>query len=164
MLPDGPLAQRQGVERSTAPRVRGRRATLEERVRSAAEAALRERKFVTAIDVLTGIGWLLPEQVEAWRRGQVPYLERVVHANLHKISTAMHLLRAWASAKGLRPSETAYMSHTRHRHVLRFSRSGDESIERAYRTHFVSPELAAAKASRRRGREREAPDLPVADP
>ena len=131
---------------------------------SAAEAALRERKFVTAIDVLTGIGWLLPKDVEAWRRGQVPYLERVVHANLHKISTAMHLFRAWAAAHGLRPSETVYMSHTRRRHVLRFSRSGDEGIERAYRTHFLSPELAAAKALRRRGHESEAADRPVADP
>lgn len=141
----------------------GRRSDLAGRVAGAAETALRERKYVTAVDVLVGLGWLLPRHLEAWRRGQEPDLERVTGANLHKISAAMRLLRAWATQRGLRPSETVYMSRTRRRHPLRFSRSGDESIERAYRTHWLSPALSAAKAERIAQRRTQAPDLVVVD-
>lgn len=38
---------------------------LEQRVIDAAEAALAARGFVTAIDVLTGIGWLPPSSERA---------------------------------------------------------------------------------------------------
>ena len=59
----------------------------------AAEAALAQRKFVTAIDVLVGLGWLEPRRVDDWRQGQIPYLEAVVTASLGKISTAMKVFR-----------------------------------------------------------------------
>lgn len=144
-----PLSARGGPEAIT-PRPRAGRARypLETRVATAAEAALKERGYVTAIDILLGLGWLDPERLEAWRRGQVSDLERVTHANLHKISSAMHLFRAWARRRGLRPSESVYRTRGGHRRPLRFSRSGDERIEAAYRTHFVSPALTAAKRAR----------------
>ena len=55
--------------------------------------------------MLVGIGWLDPKQLKDWRRGRVDYLERVVHANLSRISEAMKLFRSWAAAGGLRASE-----------------------------------------------------------
>ncbi len=66
----------------------------------AAEAALEKREFVSAIDVLVGMGWLEPGRVDEWRQGQVDYLERVTAANLGKISTAMRSMRRWAQAGG----------------------------------------------------------------
>src|SRR5450432_749703 len=42
---------------------------LERRVAEAAEAALAERGFVTAVDVLVSIGWLAPARVDEWREG-----------------------------------------------------------------------------------------------
>lgn len=110
---------------------------LEQRIASAAEVALAERGFVTAIDVLVGIDWLPKAQVEHWRRGRVPYLERVMVANLKKIGTALRVFRRWAEARGLRPSETVYTTWTPARQRLRFSKSGDPNIERAYRTHWL---------------------------
>jgi len=68
-----------------------RQRTLEQRVVRAAEAALDKRKFVTAIDVLVGLGWLTPIRVDEWRQGRVDYLERVTTVNLSKLSTAMQL-------------------------------------------------------------------------
>ncbi|MGH3754451.1 MAG: hypothetical protein ACRDRP_17475 [Pseudonocardiaceae bacterium] len=47
------------------------------------------------------------------------------------------------------PSETGYVAWTRGRRPLRFSVSGAPEIERAYRTHWISPELSAAKRNRR---------------
>jgi hypothetical protein len=39
----------------------------------------------------------------------------------------------------LRPSETIYVSWTEDRRRLRFSKSGDPNLERAYRTHWLPP-------------------------
>ena len=137
---------------------------LERRVVRAAEAALAERRFVTAIDVLVGVGWLQPARVDEWRQGRVDYLERVVVASLGKISTAMRCFRGWARARGLQPSETAYVARTRDRRPLRFSKSGDPEIERAYRTHWVSPELSERKRARLAERQSRPPDLVVISP
>lgn len=59
-------------------------------------------------------------------------------ASLPEISAAMRVFRSWAESTGLRPSETVYVSRTRDRRQLRFSKSGDPNIERAYRTHWLS--------------------------
>jgi len=137
------------------------RTKLERRVAEAAEAALAERRYVTAIDVLVGVGWLTAPAVDRWRQGRVEDLERVAQANLHKLSTAMAMFRRWARDQGLRPSETAYVARTRDRRPLRFSRSGDASIERAYRTHWVSPELSGTKERRLADKQSQPPDLVV---
>ena len=73
----------------------------------------------------------------------------------------MAVLRRWATERGLRPSETAYVARTRDRRTLRFSRSGDLSVEAAYRTHWVSPELSEAEQRRLTERQSKAPDLVV---
>lgn len=134
---------------------------LERRVVDAAEAALAARGFVTAIDVLMGIGWLPPSSERAWRQGRIPYLERAVTANLNKISTAMRHFRRWAQSRGLKPSETAYVARTRDRRTLRFSKSDKPSIELAYRTHWISPELSERKRERLAERQSRPPDLVV---
>jgi hypothetical protein len=134
---------------------------LERRVAHVAEAALAERKFVTAIDVLIGLGWLPPRRLDEWQQGRVDYLERVVSASLAKITTAMRCLRGWAKARGLKPSETDYVARTRGRQPLRFSKSGDPEIERAYRTHWISPELSERKRARLAERQSRPPDLVV---
>lgn len=140
------------------------RQRIERRVVDAAETALAQRKYVSAIDVLVGIGWLHPSHVDRWRQGRVDYLERVAQANLKKISAAMKAFRGWARDRGLKPSEAAYVARTRDRRQLRFSKSGDPGIERAYRTHWVSPELSDAKRERLAERQSRAPDLVVISP
>src|SRR5208282_1235924 len=111
------------------------KAHLADRVAKAAEAALAGKRFVSAIDVLVGIGWLDPGAVERWRRGQIEYLERVVQTNLPRITEAMKIFRSWAAAKGLSASETQYVARTPQRRALRFSKSGHPTIELLYRTH-----------------------------
>jgi hypothetical protein len=122
----------------------GNGSRLERRVVRAAEAALAERRFVTAIDVLVGVGWLEPRRVDEWRQGRVPYLEAVVIASLGKVSSALEVFRRWGRARGLKPSETVYVSRSRGRRPLQFSKSGDPQIELAYRTHWVWIRRSAA--------------------
>lgn len=66
---------------------------LKARVVSAAAAALATQGYVSAIDVLTGLGWLALVHMKEWRTGRRPYLDAVVQANLSRISEAMGLFR-----------------------------------------------------------------------
>jgi len=112
----------------------------------AAENALVHHQYVSAIDVLTGMGLLALRNLEAWRKGRVDFLERVIQGNLKKISLSMAMFRRWAHARGLRPSETRYVRRTRMGTVnLQFSKSGDPALEKSYRTHYVSPALSERK-------------------
>lgn len=121
------------------------RRTLGERVAKAAEAALARNGYAAPVDVLTGIGWLPPSTLAAWRQGRIPYLEQGVNTNLSRLSEAMRLFRAWAREKGLKPSEAVYVARTPARPLLRFSKSGGDGVEKNYRTHFVSPALSEKK-------------------
>ena len=127
--------------------MRNNRNTLADRVIKAAEAALATQDYVSPIDVLVGIGWLDPGSVERWRRGQIDCLERVVQTNLPRISEAMKLFRSWATGRGLFASPTQYVTRTPRRQTLRFSRSGDPTIEGLYRTHWVSRSFFRKKAT-----------------
>jgi len=121
---------------------------LADRVVRAAEAALATQQYVSPIDVLVGVGWLDPGAEKRWRLGQIDCLERAVQANLSRISAATKLFRSWAAGKGLNPSDTRYVARTPQRSTLRFSRSGEPGIERAYRTHWLSPALSLEKRER----------------
>ena len=110
---------------------------MEERVVRAAETELADRHYVSALDIFVGTGLLAPAHVPDWRNGRISYLEQAIQCNLYKISRSMHVFREWARERGLRLSETAYLARTRGpRRELRFSKSGEPGIERAYRTHF----------------------------
>jgi hypothetical protein len=140
------------------------RKRLADRVVKAAEAALAAQNYATSLDVLIGIGWLDPGSLKRWRQGQVHCLERAVQTNLSRICEAMKLFRSWASAKGLVPSETQYVARTPQRQTLRFSDSGNPQIERAYRTHWVSPALSERKRERLTQKTNRAPELVVVLP
>jgi len=107
---------------------RKNRVPLADRVAKAAEAALVAQHFVSAIDILIGIGWLDSQAVEGWRRGQIGCLEEVVRTNPPRISEAMELFRVWATARGLRELQTEYVARTPQRQTLRFSQSGNPAI------------------------------------
>ncbi|MFP5347852.1 MAG: DUF2293 domain-containing protein [Actinomycetes bacterium] len=134
---------------------------IRRRVRDAAEQTLAEHSVVRPVDVLLRLGWLAPSSFDRWRQGRVANLEDVTEAGLGKILTAMTELARWARERGLQPSETAYVARTRDRRPLRFSVSGAPAIERAYRTHWVSPELSERKRERLAERQSRPPELLV---
>ncbi len=137
---------------------------LADRVTKAAEATLSAQSYVRPIDLLVGLGWLDPNAEARWRRRQVDYLERIVQANLSQLSEAMKLFRQWATSKGLKPSETQYVAKVPGRPSLRFSKSGAESIERQYRTNWVSPALSEKAREKLAEMVSRPPDLVVIQP
>jgi len=110
------------------------------RVAQAVEALLARGKVVAPVDVLVEMGLLDPKHIEDWRRGRVPYLEKVIDCNLIRLSRLLRVLRFHAHDLKLKPSTTAYMRWGKgpKQHV-RFTRTGDPKLEEAYARHFVWP-------------------------
>ena len=137
---------------------------LRQRVVRAAEAALAVQHYCSPIDVLVGIGWLDAGTLKRWRHGQIDYLEAAIQTNLPRISAAMTLFRAWATAKGLTASETDYVARHPDRRPLRFSKSGAPAIEKLYRTHWISGDLSERKQQFLAEKASRAPELVVIQP
>jgi hypothetical protein len=110
------------------------------RIARAVDALLSSGNVVTPVDVLIGMGLLTREQLEDWRRGRMPYLERIINCNLARLGRLLRILRFHAHDLNLKPSWTAYMRWGKGpKQRLRFSKSGDPKVEEAYATHFVWP-------------------------
>lgn len=114
-------------------------AELKRKVHSAVNSMLKEKFYISPVDVLIGIGLLSVKDYENWRFGHVRYLEKVCRTSLSKLSFVMKELKTYARQNHLKPSWTAYNQWgVKDRKIpLRFSKSGDASIEEAYATHFV---------------------------
>lgn len=112
----------------------------------AVAAILANAEVVTAIDVFVHLELLTRPDVESWRFGRVPYLEKVIRCNLSKAIRILRLLRLHVHDLNLRPSHTAYMKWGKGaRTPLRFSKTGDPNIEEAYSRHFLAPGLTSKK-------------------
>lgn len=110
------------------------------RIAHTVEGLLQRGTVVTPVDVLVGMGLLTGEHLEDWRRGQVPYLERVIDCNLTRLGRVLCILRFHAHDLNLKPSSTAYMRWGKGpRQRLRFTKTGDPRLEEAYATHFMWP-------------------------
>ena len=141
---------------------------LQRQVVDAAEAALERQRYVAPVDVLVGIGWVPWSVAEQWRQGRLACLESRATVPPDRLAAALEVLRAWAEDRGLQPSETAYVARTRRREQLRFSAGGEEAIEQAYRTHWLSPDPTDRRRASLAERQSRPPDLvviwPLKDP
>ena len=59
---------------------------LKQRALQAAEEALYKQQYVSPIDLFIGMKLLQPVHVEDWKKGRIPYLERVIQGSLGKIT------------------------------------------------------------------------------
>lgn len=96
------------------------------------------RGYASPVQVLLDLGYLSKKDYESWRKGSVPYLEKVCQTNLSKLSFIMKQIRSCAVKYHCRPSFTVY--HRKGK-KLRFSKTGDPGIEKNYATHYVNMNL-----------------------
>lgn len=128
------------------------------KVNSAIYHRCKDRGYAAPVDVLMDIGVLTKEKYEDWRHGRVPYLEAVCTVNLRKLSLIMYQIRVYSQQKNLKPSFCYYKQWAVKKKngrkpviPLRFSKSGDDNIEKWYATHWVdSTRIAELKMSVRR--------------
>lgn len=119
------------------------------KVHSSMYQQCQKRGYCTPVDVLMETGVLPKKKYEDWRAGRVPYLESACTVNFHKLSFIMKQMRDYAKKSGLTPSFCYYKQWgTKKKNgqgrkpviPLRFSKSGNPDIEKAYATHFVNKE------------------------
>jgi len=135
--------------------------SLRERVETAAREAVAGQGYVSAIDVLTAIGWVHPVNVERWRSGRLSPLDAVVEVGTERIAEAADALRAWAVREGLESSEVTYLAGTPDRRELRFTAAGSPELERSLRVHWIPRDVAPAARERIVERQSAPPELVV---
>lgn len=101
---------------------------------------LKEKGYIAFVDVFIKLGYLDPKDLERWRHRQVPCLERVIKINFDTISFVMKAVRKNCINGNLRESWTCYRSWGEGAKInLRFSKSGNDHIEKVYATHYLLP-------------------------
>ena len=103
---------------------------------------IKKTGMAVPVQVIVDLGYLSETNVDKWRFGKIDYLERVCKVNLSKLSFIMKEVRAYARKNDLKPSFTYYKQWGRKGKKptikLRFSKYGDEGVEKGYATHYVS--------------------------
>ncbi len=134
------MKKKQANPKSTVSADTFRDDPLHPRIARAVEKLLARGKIMAPVDVPVDMGLLKPAQVEDWRRGRVPHLEKVIGCNLTRLSRLLRILRVHVHDLNLVPSITAYMRWGKGpKQRLRFTKTGDPKIEEAYARHFVWP-------------------------
>ena len=101
---------------------------------------MKDKGYATAVDTLMDMHILSKQDYESWRNGRVPYLEKVCNINLKKLDSVLKEMRRYADRNGLKPSFTCYKQWGRKNTPtikLRFSKTGNEYMEKLYATHYV---------------------------
>lgn len=118
---------------------------LQKRVFASVASQCNQRGYAAPVDVLIEIGALRKEKENEWRAGKIDHLERACMMNLSKLAFILKQMRLYASDHQLKPSWTDYHQYGKKGKCrpLRFSKSGNEQIERAYATHYVDQKRIA---------------------
>ena len=98
---------------------------------------LARTEVVSPSDILIEMGNLSKKNYESWRNGQVPYLERVVEGSLSKANRILRIIGFHVHDLNMVPRQTVYRQWGKgKKRILRFSKSGDPNIEKAYFRHY----------------------------
>ncbi|WP_051359577.1 hypothetical protein [Paucisalibacillus globulus] len=113
---------------------------IEQQVNRYAIELIKEKGYVSPIELLIKMERLTLKQVEDWRFRKIPYLERVTNGNLSKLNYTLQVLKRFAAEMKLKPSITSYKSWGKGpKKLLLFSKTGSPYIEELYSTHYVRP-------------------------
>lgn len=111
---------------------------IEKNVRRYASELMKEKGFVSPLDLLVKMDRISQKQVKDWRFKKIPYIERVTVGNLSKLNHILKSLRKFAKEQNLKPSITVYKSWGKGpKKTLSFSKSGSRHMEERYSTHYV---------------------------
>jgi len=114
------------------------RIELSKKISQLTSELIKEKGYISFTDLFIKLNYLSEEDYTNWRMKRVPYLEKVIKVNLGSINFIMKEVRKNSIHGKLKQSYTGYMSWGKGRKIpLRFSKTCDENIEKAYATHFV---------------------------
>ena len=108
------------------------------RVVRAVERILARADVVALSDILIEMGNLSRKNYEAWRKGQIPYLERVFEGSLSKANRILRIIGFYTHDLNMVLRQTTYHQWGNGKNrILRFSKSGDPNIEKVYSSHYI---------------------------
>jgi hypothetical protein len=103
----------------------------------AAGKILARADVIAPTEILIEMGNLSQKNYEAWRKGKVPFLERVFEGNLSKANRILRIIGFHAHDLNMVPKITQYHQKVKgKKHQLQFSKSGNKKIEEAYSKHY----------------------------
>jgi len=111
---------------------------LEPRIYKAARRVLERDGFISYPELFKEMGILSDSDFLKWRKGEIPFLEKVAKSNLSKLTRISKIVRKFAREKGLKRSYTFYKMWKKkgYKSPLRFSKSGRREIEQEYSCHY----------------------------
>jgi hypothetical protein len=112
---------------------------LDKEIKRLVHQSRNEKGYVCSVDILLQLDYLTKKDYEDWRFGRVDYLEKVCNINLGKLTLINKLIRKYSSELDLKSSWTGYNQFgIGIKRQLRFSKSGDKTIEDSYATHYIN--------------------------
>lgn len=104
----------------------------------AAHRALERNGFISYPELFKEMGILNCSDFLKWRKGEIPFLEKVVKSNLSKLTYISKIVKKIAQELGLKRSYTFYKTWGKkgHKLPLQFSKSGRREIEYEYSCHY----------------------------
>jgi hypothetical protein len=115
------------------------------RVVRAVARILARAEVVAPVDVLVEMGNLSKKNLEAWRAGHVPYLERVFEGSLSKANRILRIIGFHVHDLNMVASHATYRATSGRHAALRFSKQGAKTIEDAYSRHYKWNQSAEKK-------------------
>src|SRR5699024_1342896 len=111
---------------------------VEKQVRKHATELVKEKGYVSPVDLLVRTDRLTSKQIEDWRFKKIPYLERVTVGNLSKLNHILKALKTFAGDQHLQPSKSVYKSWGKGpKKYLQFAKKAHPYMEELYSTHYV---------------------------
>lgn len=138
--------------------------SLQERVVTAAERALKRDGSVGPLELLREIGFVYWRHFDDWRKGVPQYtpLEPHIQCGAAKLEQVYRIFVEWTAAKGLKAVEAEYSRRgVNGIEALQVTVEGGDERERFFRTHYASAELSEKKSERLQQKLTKAPDLVV---
>lgn len=109
---------------------------------------LEEKGYIAFVDIFMKLGYLDVGDYEKWRRGKIPYLEKVIKVNLKKIQFILNSVRQNCERGNLKASRTVYKSWGKGpKKSLRFSKTGATYVEDLYSTLYLRPKQTDEKSA-----------------
>ena len=107
------------------------------RVVRAIARMLAKSDVVAPVEVLMEMGNLSKQNYDAWRKGQVPYLERVFEGNLSKANRILRIIGFHVHELNMVPKNASYFKTGKgKKQALSFSKYGIKKLDEAYSRHY----------------------------
>ncbi len=118
-----------------------KRNDLDIKIKSVCHNLRYKQGYISSISVLKELDYLTNDKINEWKKGKIPYLEKVCIVNLATLSFINKTIRKYANELKLKNSLTDYRKIGKgNKEKLIFSKSANKNIEIAYSTHYIDKE------------------------